>query len=49
MRLKVRHQTRYDYQQPVAYSIQLLYLTPPVLGLFAPNHSPMLLPILMDH
>jgi transglutaminase-like putative cysteine protease len=29
MRLKVRHETRYDYQQPVAYSVQRLYLTPP--------------------
>src|SRR5438093_7719903 len=29
MRLKVRHETRYDYQQPVTYSVQRLYLTPP--------------------
>jgi transglutaminase-like putative cysteine protease len=29
MRLKVRHDTRYDYGEPVAYSVQRLYLTPP--------------------
>jgi transglutaminase-like putative cysteine protease len=29
MRLNVRHETRYDYEQPVAYSVQRLYLTPP--------------------
>jgi transglutaminase-like putative cysteine protease len=29
MRLKVRHETRYDYGQPVTYSVQRLYLTPP--------------------
>jgi transglutaminase-like putative cysteine protease len=29
MRLKVRHETRYDYERPVAYSVQRLYLTPP--------------------
>ncbi len=29
MRLKVRHETRYDYEQPAVYSIQRLYLTPP--------------------
>ena len=29
MRLKVRHETRYDYAEPVTYSVQRLYLTPP--------------------
>ena len=29
MRLTIRHETRYDYQQPVTYSVQRLYLTPP--------------------
>ena len=29
MRLSVRHQTRYDYETALAYSVQRLYLTPP--------------------
>ncbi len=29
MRLNIRHETRYDYDQPVTYSVQRLHLTPP--------------------